>query len=237
MPAAIETAFSNAAIVVFETDMARLEDPASQKELLKRGALPQDQILSEELPPSLYSRFRQQVRQLGLPPDIFDFVKPSVAAISLEALEMQRLGFSSENGVDHYLFKKAQQQHKKIETLESVDFQIRLVTRFSNREGEQLLDETLEDLAETGAFLKAMRRAWNCGDTTQLDTLLNRSRIEAPSLFRRSVRNRNKRWAPRIEQLLRSRQQAMVVVGAGHLLGKGGLLDLLRHKGWQPTQL
>jgi uncharacterized protein YbaP (TraB family) len=40
-----------------------------------------------------------------------------------------------------------------------------------------------------------------------------------------------------VEQLLKGHDNAMVVVGALHLVGRGGLLEQLRRKGYKITQL
>ena len=49
--------------------------------------------------------------------------------------------------------------------------------------------------------------------------------------------DRNQRWLPQIEALLKEDQNCMVVVGALHLVGQGGLLELLRKQGYKVTQL
>jgi uncharacterized protein len=51
------------------------------------------------------------------------------------------------------------------------------------------------------------------------------------------VSERNKRWVPQIEKLLHGNQDAFVVVGALHLVGDGGLLELVRRDGFKPEQL
>jgi uncharacterized protein YbaP (TraB family) len=58
-----------------------------------------------------------------------------------------------------------------------------------------------------------------------------------PNLYRLLVSDRNKRWVPQIEKLLHGNQDYFVVVGALHLVGDGGLLELIRHDGYQPTAL
>ena len=42
---------------------------------------------------------------------------------------------------------------------------------------------------------------------------------------------RNARWLPQIERFLRDDRDYMVVVGALHLVGREGLLELARHAG------
>ena len=47
------------------------------------------------------------------------------------------------------------------------------------------------------------------------------------SLFVKLFDERNKQMATKIEDLLRTEKTYFVVVGAGHLVGKNGLLQLL----------
>ena len=58
-----------------------------------------------------------------------------------------------------------------------------------------------------------------------------------PALYRMLVSDRNKRWMPQLEKLLQSGQDYFVVVGALHLVGDGGLLDLMRRDGYRPEQM
>jgi uncharacterized protein YbaP (TraB family) len=51
------------------------------------------------------------------------------------------------------------------------------------------------------------------------------------------VTDRNQRWLPQIEQLLHGEGNCLVIVGALHLVGEGGLLELLRKDGFTPVQL
>lgn len=46
------------------------------------------------------------------------------------------------------------------------------------------------------------------------------------------VNSRNRRWVTRLLPLMSSGKSCLVVVGAGHLPGKQGLLQLLRNEGY-----
>jgi uncharacterized protein YbaP (TraB family) len=41
---------------------------------------------------------------------------------------------------------------------------------------------------------------------------------------------------PKIEALLRGDKDALVVVGTAHLMGKDGVIELLRRRGWNVAQ-
>jgi len=51
------------------------------------------------------------------------------------------------------------------------------------------------------------------------------------------VMDGNRHWVPEIEQLLKGGENCLVVVGALHLVGKGGLLEALRKDGFAAVQL
>jgi uncharacterized protein len=233
----ILTAFTNSAIAVFETDIAKLDDPEVQQRILARAILPPGHSLPEELSPALYASFSNHVATIGLPLGMFDQFTPAMAAMTIEVVEMTRLGAQPEYGVDQYFFRRARKAGMKIVPLETVDFQIDLVTTFTRREGEQLLKATLEEIDSTKKVLGDMIVAWQTGDGAKLESLLNEAMREEPVLFKRLVTDRSRRWVPTIESLLRGDRNAFVVVGAGHLVGSQGVIELLRKDGWKVTQL
>ena len=80
-------------------------------------------------------------------------------------------------------------------------------------------------------------QAWKTGDAPGLEKMLNEMRTDAPSIFKRLVSDRTASWIPEIEQLLHGSQNAIIIVGAGHLVGPDGAIELLKKKGVKVTQL
>jgi uncharacterized protein YbaP (TraB family) len=85
--------------------------------------------------------------------------------------------------------------------------------------------------------LKAIRDAWSSGNTGALDSLLNSSMKDSPGVFAAMITNRNRSWIPKLESLIRGKEDALVIVGAGHLVGKDGVVELLRAKGYTLEQM
>ena len=71
----------------------------------------------------------------------------------------------------------------------------------------------------------------------RLEKMLNKMRADAPSIFKKLVSDRTASWIPEIEKLLHGSQNAIVIVGAGHLVGPDGAVELLRKRGVKVTQL
>jgi uncharacterized protein len=236
LPQEMEAAFTNSPIVAFETDISALEDMGTQLKILSKSRLPEGETLASQLSPAVYTKFTNQLQETGMPVMMFDQLQPSIAAMSLVVLEFKKLGLDPENGLDKHFYGLARKEHKTIVPLETVDFQIDMITDFTKEEGELLMKTTLEDISTTKKELTDLVKAWQTGDTDKLDKLLNDASREAPAIFKRLVTDRNHRWVPKIEELLRGGTNAVVIVGSGHLVGKDGVAELLRQKGLKVTQ-
>jgi len=86
-------------------------------------------------------------------------------------------------------------------------------------------------------MLVKIKDAWATGDVETLDRLLNEGLKDSPALFEKLVTKRNSAWVPKIDELLKRKDDALVVVGAAHLVGKVGLVELLRAKGYVVEQM
>ena len=233
----IMQAFGNSQIAVFETEMDRLEEPEAQQRIRSLAVLPPGKTLERELSPAVYGSFSNHVRDAGLSLAEFAQFKPFMAAITLEVVELQKLGAQTEYGVDEFLLGRAHRLRKTVVPLETPDFQINLVTGFNKQESELLLKSTLQDIDNTRQVYGELLQAWQTGDTAKLESMLNEGLHDAPALFKKLVTDRTERWMPKIEELLKGDKQAIVIVGTGHLLGKRGMIELLKKKGLKITQL
>src|SRR5207249_1398026 len=136
LPAPIEAAFTNSRIVVFETDIEAIEKPEVALKLATKGQLPTGETLSGQLSAPVYAAFSNHIEKTGMPAQLFDPLSPAMAAIALVAMEFKKMGLDPEYGLDKHFFKLAQRDGKQIVPLETVDFQVSLLTEFSKEEGE-----------------------------------------------------------------------------------------------------
>ena len=232
----IEAAFSNAPIVAFETDIAAVDDPSVALKLLTKGQLLAGETLSTQVSPKIHKMWTDRLKESGLPVEMFEPFTPAMASLTIVMLEMQKLGLDPEQGVDKHFFALARKSGKEIVPFEPPDFQINLLTSFTKEEGELLMKSTLQDMDTLKKDLAEMLRAWKTGDEDKLEKLLNDATKESPAIFKRLVTDRNRNWLPKIEEMARGQKNAIVIVGAGHLVGKEGVVELLRQKGWKVTQ-
>ena len=237
LPGPIEAAFTNARIAVFEADLDKMESPEAQQMLLSKSRLPEGETLQQELTPATYEQFTNHLVQAGVPAQAFDSLQPVMAVVSLESLELLKLGADPEHGLDEYFSHRAHAEGKEIMPLETMEFQIGLLTDFSKEENEAMVSSTLKEIDDTKKLYGEMAAAWRTGDAAALDKLMNDATKDFPALSKRLITDRNQRWVPKIEELLRGEKPAVVIVGAGHLVGSSGVVELLKKKGLKVTQL
>lgn len=237
LAAPIESAFSNAQIAVFEADVAELEQPAAQLQLMTKARLPEGETLKDQLSAATYEQFLEHTKRLEIPEIVFSQFKPSLAAIMLAMVEIQKLGFDPAHGVDKHFFDRARKAGKQTGALETVDFQINLVTEFTKEEGELLMKTTLKDIDNTRTMYDDILKAWQTGDADALEKLINEALSEAPVIAKRMLTDRNLNWVPKIRELVNGKKTVIVIVGAGHLVGREGVVELLKKEGLKVTQL
>jgi uncharacterized protein YbaP (TraB family) len=159
--------------------------------------------------------------------------------MTLVSLESMKLGLDPNLGIDKYFLTKADGK-KKIFELESLDYQIGLLSALSDKDQESFLIYTLKDLKLMGEELSKLIQAWISGDAKGMESLLTKSISEdagLSSIFDKLVYERNKTMALKIEDFLRTKETYFVIIGAGHLVGDQGIIEILKGKGYLIEQL
>jgi uncharacterized protein YbaP (TraB family) len=195
--------------------------------------------LEKHVSPEIYERVVKETGGLGIPVGLLNKQKPWFLAITLVALESLKLGFDPNLGIDKYFLSKAE-GGKKILELESLDDQLDLLSGFSGKDQELFLLYTLKDSKVMEQELSQLTRAWTSGDTKATESILTRSISENERLsfiMEKLVYERNRKMASKIEDFLRTRETYFVVVGAGHLVGDRGIIEILKAKGYLVEQL
>lgn len=234
LPASVDSAFAKASVVAFETSLDSLEMRAP--ELQSRLRFTNGATLRSSLSPAGAAKADSILRSYGMSIDMVNQFKPWAVSIVLGQLVMRKANFQPDYGVDRQLNARAKAAHKKIIGLEPVDVQLNLFDNIPTEDQEKMLTEG-ESPDDAMKQLMRIKDTWLAGDAATLDSLLNSRMASSPRLFAALITERNKNWLPRIEQLARGSEDALVVVGAGHLVGKQGVLALLRSKGYTIEQM
>jgi uncharacterized protein YbaP (TraB family) len=100
-----------------------------------------------------------------------------------------------------------------------------------------MLRQSLKEMDLLDKGLEQIVRAWSAGDVQSLEALLLNSMREYPAVYQRIIVDRNRRWLPEIEKMIEQGESTLIVVGAGHLVGKDGVVELLKARGYTLEQM
>ena len=130
--------------------------------------------------------------------------------------------------VEVELLKIAQEKDLKTAGLETALQQLKIAQKVFT--GKEILRQLNSADAYKVAFGK-MVKAYRSENLQELAMLVTDEKFMSKKAFNILVINRNKRWAKAMPLLIES-QNAFIAVGAGHLPGEQGLLQLLIEKGY-----
>jgi len=231
LPPAFDRAYGNAKTVVMELDLSQLDAAAMQSYFLEHATFKGGATLRQTLGEQRYRKLSAEVEQFGLPMAALEAFEPWAIALMLTDLQYLKLGFDPDQGVERQIERRAHDDGKPIQGLETLEEQLGQLEHLSYEQQGRFLDLTLEELHEAEHETDELLVAWRNGDTQRLASLLSEEYTEFPELFSALVTERNKRWLPQIEHFLKDDRDYLVVVGALHLVGKDGLLELARRDG------
>lgn len=237
LPAAFERAYADSSVLVMELDLGKLDPQELLSWMQQHGTLTGDTTLRDVLGEQRYAQLSAAALSLGAPMSLLDKQSPWLVGVELAEFQYAHLGYDPDQGVDEQLLRRAQADGKPTAGLETVDEELGGLERLPRAEQVKILDQTLSELKNAASDMRVVLSAWRRGDAAQLATLLSKEYGEFPALYRPLVTDRNQHWLPQLEQFLKADHNTLVVVGALHLVGRGGLLELLRQDGYQPAQL
>jgi len=237
LPEEYEQAYQASSEIYFETDISAMNDLSVQAQMLQQLTYSDGRTLESVLNEEAYSALSEHVASIGMPMEMLQTFKPGLLVSTLQIFEFQRLGFTPQ-GVDTYFNTRAISDAKTRGQLETVQEQIGFLAAMGEGNESEFILLSLSDLDETEEVMEAMIQAWRSGDNAKLSEMfVIDMKAEAPELYDALLVQRNLNWLPLIDQMLTDEDTEFVLVGAAHLVGEDGLLNLLSARGYQIKQL
>ncbi|MFL2839872.1 MAG: TraB/GumN family protein [Pseudohongiellaceae bacterium] len=237
LPEEYEQAYQASSELYFETDISSMSDLSVQAQMLQQLTYSDGRTLKTVLSEDAFTALEDYTATIGMPLVMLEQFKPGMIISTLQVLEFQRIGFTPQ-GVDAFFNTRALGDAKDIGALETIEEQIGFLAAMGEGNESEFILLSLEDLENTNALMEEMITAWRNGDERALQKLfVDDMQQRAPELFDSLLRQRNLRWMPQIEAMFEDPDTEFVLVGAAHLIGGEGLVQLLQGKGYEVSQL
>jgi hypothetical protein len=207
---------------------------------MMRASLMKDTTLNQLLSPETYQQTAQWLKELsGFELRFFDRMNPMAIQILIMSLLQQKHYPSDprlDTPMDLYFQNLSKSAGKPVTGLETFEDQIyALYGQFSYSRLAEILTVFVQERDSAKSELLQMNRHYREGNLTKMEEML-RTHYYYDSETAVMADDRNKKWMEKIPALLKE-QSTFIAVGALHLAGENGLVNLLRKKGYTVTPL
>jgi uncharacterized protein len=223
--AAMHQALEESQRLVLEVNIT---DPAELQQFQAGMQKPSSQTLSSSLSPQEYrqlARFYQD--SLRIPLDQLQHMKP----FFIGSLLYPKLLGCPVMSYEVQLSQLMGQQIKPVLGLESAQDQLRVLDAIPYQEQTRLLLEAVQDFQKLKDGYWNMVVSYKNADLQSLYHIVREVSMGMKNYEKLLLTDRNRRWMPNIETLVRQ-QPSFIAVGAAHLPGEEGLINLLRRRGY-----
>lgn len=122
---------------------------------------------------------------------------------------------------------------KKITDLETIDFQMDLLTKLATPD---YFYDYYKNYDEYKGLSHQMVEYYNAEDLKGLKSIFENSKYMSKDQLESMLVNRNVKWVEDIPAKIQN-TKSLIAVGAGHLIGEKGIITLLRNKGYTLTPI
>lgn len=230
-------ALDKADALVLEADVERI-DAAEMHEAMSKYGFYREGSLRDDLTEAQWQEVVDAANLVRVPIGMLNVQKPWLAGTTLSMSGAIAAGYSEQLGVEIHLLGLARDRMPII-ALETITEQFSAFAGIDKQTQIAMLMEAVDNIARTDDYVGRMIDAWRRGDQAALNALIKEVVTVGYADFAKNlIDERNIRMADRIDDLLKSDERRyLIVIGAGHMDGPLGLVNLLREAGYEVERL
>jgi len=230
----MQKAIRNCDEVYFEVDMDNLfEMLGAMNKMKMKGDTTLKDLVSEDDYKMVKKYF--ETKSSMLPFSVLETYKPMLAA---STLEQGSLPCDNTAMMEQVIMEEAKENKKKIKGLETMSFQAGVLDSIPYKlQAEQLvscIDGIKKGDGKEDQQLKEMFDAYKKQDLKKLEELMVETDAGMAGFTDIMLYHRNQNWVAKLKTLLTDKG-LLIAVGAGHLPGEKGVINLLRKEGYKVT--
>lgn len=222
--------------VYFETDLG----PQAQAEIvaltMQRGFAMDGRLLNQRIDSKLMGKVRSAAAEFAVPVPTLLAMQPWLAASTISVSALVRAGYDPNAGVEMELAKEIDVDRQGF--LETAEQQIDAIAGGTDQDQVVMLEATLRELDTIVEMIDEMKTAWLDGTPEELaDLFIAEMGAYGEGFMDRLIVQRNRNWVEQIEVMLDNNESAVLVVGAGHLVGEYSVVTMLEEAGYSSERV
>jgi uncharacterized protein YbaP (TraB family) len=221
--------------IVFEADVRPQAMGAIGAEAFLRGVYTDGTLLTDVIDDVAEGKLRAVAEELSLPVGSLLAMRPWFAALTISSGATTAIGYT-EVGVEYVLQPELPPERQVY--LETGNQQLDVLSSAPDAEQVAMFTATLDEIDGMAKVLDKLTSNWVEGTPERLaDLFLDETGSYGGAFLERLIYARNREWIPALQSMLAANDEALVIVGAGHLVGDGSVIDLLERSGYQVVRI
>ena len=224
----LKSAISKADKVYLELDMDNLFEMMGA---MSHMAMRNDTTLADLLSESDYKKVKDYFKEHSslIPFSMIETYKPLLAASTImeQSIKCEHIV-----AMEELIMKEAKQNDKEIKGLETMNYQLSIFDSIPYKlQAKQLLDIIENGNKDDDKEMEDLTNAYRNQQLTKMEDLTRKDKTMM-GFSDILLYNRNANWANKLKSLL-PKSSLVIAVGAGHLPGEKGVINLLRKAGYK----
>lgn len=135
------------------------------------------------------------------------------------------------SGVEQELMKIARKQQKEIKGFETIAFQASVFDSIPYADQARSLLNSIDSIHQYKVYFDTMMTVYKNQELDSIEALFNNTSFGIKDGLDILLDKRNRNWVDQLKTILAA-NNVFIAVGAGHLVGKKGLIALLKEEGY-----
>jgi len=219
--------------VFFEIDMKQMTDMSAIMGIMNKIYMKNDTTLQDLITPEDYKLVSAHFEKAGLPIFMLEKMKPMFLSV-FASTDMDPSGMQngSMKSYEMEILELAEQTSKPTGGLETMDFQLGLFDEIPYKVQAKMLVEAITMGKEGDDSFDKMVVMYKTQDIHKMANFINNESDQVGGYEDKLLTDRNRNWIPIIKENI-AKEACFFAVGAGHLGGKTGVVNLLREAGYK----
>ncbi len=240
------SSYENTEKIVFEIDLDEMNNIGNLFGMMSKVMMNDGMTLKKLLSDDDYALVNNHFKDMGLPMFMLEKMKPMFLTVFAEtdvdmSGGMGNLENSGSKSYEMEFYELAQADEKEVYGLETMNDQISLFDSIPYADQATMLVETIkasgEDLPEGEmSEMEKITEMYLQQDINSMVGSIEEEGSEFAGYEDLFLHNRNKNWIPRMAEYM-NESRTFFAVGAGHLAGRLGVIQLLEDEGYTLTPL
>lgn len=231
LPKGTLSAIDEAEKMVFEVDMGELSDMSIIMKLMSKIMMSGGVTLKDLMAEEDYELTKLHFQKMGLPIMFFERMKPMFLTIfAYNGVEPSALENGKIKSYELEFMKLAADKSLPTAGLESIDFQISVFDSIPYAVQAQMLVDAIKNTDVDNDDMKKMVEMYKSQNINALHRMINEDEAGLAVYQDLLLGQRNKNWVPQIIAMSKE-APTFFAVGAGHLGGENGVINLLKKEG------